>query len=764
MPQPVNLSNVNIQISQFQEVSSGEVNAGEVKLIGETSIDKVNNHVLRRGKNTVSQTLAEVLAVKNAFLRALSGSGVGAEELSRIRRDLGLAPRQPVDTDLRSRSIKPLTRQQVREILDRNADVINAAMGEGTIRTSAEINARVSAGALRDRRNKRDEVNRELDTRRSIEQNRDIAAFQRVIAGDVDFRPAASTAKLLETARQMLSALLAACEGHPRAGVPAEMVWNTTAGDQQVVMGTGLDEASFARKLEETIVRLQAPERKLSPEAREARSQFAALATDAARIEFAANLLNDAEGPQKARAVAMMILHERGVTDYETLSLPNRLKDDDAIGFLANLVADCLPLRGDALRQSNAVRMAIGLVDPNYQPDPFGLTVVPVLSDEKYNQYVVESLSRAPQKLPETFRIMALGVSDEAMARFGKKGFAGGDDFTVLTARQEELAPAGSARLTPDTMRPIYREKAIENAAFNFLRKEIEERMAAAGQDPDEAIAVAGAIRRRKAPVLTSLYAANSPQEAHAVVNKSADLIADTARRHLTAMRCRARVENQAREKLAERLGVPVASLAAAETGRLYVKGGLLDNDIAEARDRAYTDEEIEAAFDALVNEWVEERVVAFAKVDELKVSPETKENLKSALLTMEKVGIFDFATIAEAALKSPIGTLASRLAANESADQIYAVMTEISKAAKVASDAHFAADRARGKEIGPDETQGLGDIFIRIAVLSIPGLDRQVGAFLKREAERGEFFDDPHKPQHGAVVFMPFKPRAEEA
>lgn len=443
---PVNLSNVNIQISQFQDVSSGEINAGEIKLTGEASIDKVNNHVRQRGKNKVSQTLAEVLAVKHAFLRALSGSGVGAEELARIRRDLGLEPRQPSDKDLRARSMKPLTRQQVREILDRNANAINAVKGAGTIRTSAELNAGVSTRVLADRRASRESVNAELNSKRSIEQNRDIAAFQRVIAGDVDFRPAASTAKLLETARQMLGAILAASGGHPRVGFPAEMVWNNAAGDQQVVMGTGLDEASFARKLEEIIVRLQTPDRGLSPESSEARSQFAALANDEDRIAFVGNLLHDENGPRKARAVAAMILHDRGVTDYETLSLPNRLKDDDAIGFLANLVSDCLQLQGDALRQSHAVRTAIGLVDPDYEPSLFTSTVVPVLSDAQYNKRIVQSLSSAPQQLPETFRRMAEDVAEEAMERFGEKGFAGGGDFTVLTARLVKLAPAGSPR------------------------------------------------------------------------------------------------------------------------------------------------------------------------------------------------------------------------------------------------------------------------------------------------------------------------------
>ncbi len=34
--------NVNISLRQFQEISSGKYNAGEVKLTSETEIDKVN--------------------------------------------------------------------------------------------------------------------------------------------------------------------------------------------------------------------------------------------------------------------------------------------------------------------------------------------------------------------------------------------------------------------------------------------------------------------------------------------------------------------------------------------------------------------------------------------------------------------------------------------------------------------------------------------------------------------------------------------------
>ena len=80
MPPPINLSNVNISIAQFQEVSSGEHNAGEVKLTGEHSIDKVNNFVSRRGKNTVSQSAAGEASIviithearENAIRRAIA--------------------------------------------------------------------------------------------------------------------------------------------------------------------------------------------------------------------------------------------------------------------------------------------------------------------------------------------------------------------------------------------------------------------------------------------------------------------------------------------------------------------------------------------------------------------------------------------------------------------------------------------------------------------------------------------------------------------
>ena len=88
----INLSNINISIRDFQAVSSGVINAGEVRLTSDHSIDKVNHHVGWFFSNNTTLSHAEVLAIKDAFVRALSQSGVSADAIAGIRRDLGLAP------------------------------------------------------------------------------------------------------------------------------------------------------------------------------------------------------------------------------------------------------------------------------------------------------------------------------------------------------------------------------------------------------------------------------------------------------------------------------------------------------------------------------------------------------------------------------------------------------------------------------------------------------------------------------------------------
>ena len=48
---PVNLSDVNISLQQFQDISSGKYNAGQVKLASATTLDKMNHHVHQTFRN-----------------------------------------------------------------------------------------------------------------------------------------------------------------------------------------------------------------------------------------------------------------------------------------------------------------------------------------------------------------------------------------------------------------------------------------------------------------------------------------------------------------------------------------------------------------------------------------------------------------------------------------------------------------------------------------------------------------------------------------
>ena len=160
----INLSKLNISLNEFQLLSIGEHNAGEVKLAGETKLAKMNHHVGSFFVNNDIISHEEVIAIKQALVKALSQNGVGQEELDRIRKDLGLATVDVSDRDLRYRSIMPLTRQKIREILDQNAATINSfnAQNGGNVRIRTSNQIYSPAGMDEAKAAKRDAVNAKL--------------------------------------------------------------------------------------------------------------------------------------------------------------------------------------------------------------------------------------------------------------------------------------------------------------------------------------------------------------------------------------------------------------------------------------------------------------------------------------------------------------------------------------------------------------------------------------------------------------------------
>ena len=256
----IDFSRVNVTLKQFQKISSGDYNAGEIRLTGQNSLGKVNNHVYKRDKNIVSLSHEEVLAVKDAFVKALRSSGVSQDEIASVRRELGLAPMEggAIDRTLGERSLKPLTRQQVREILDRYAQVINSRAGNPRIRTSQEQNARLSDAERNDRAARRQEVNDSLQGSRTVSTNHDVLLFERLVAGDLNGIFKEDADRMAEMARQKLAIARERYGDNPPANDTLRVSWQLPSG-QSVEIGAPGSTAEFVRYLEDTLFFLSIP-------------------------------------------------------------------------------------------------------------------------------------------------------------------------------------------------------------------------------------------------------------------------------------------------------------------------------------------------------------------------------------------------------------------------------------------------------------------------------------------------------------------------
>ncbi|MBO7684251.1 MAG: hypothetical protein J6T51_05965 [Kiritimatiellae bacterium] len=116
---------MSLSISDFQKIANGSHNAGDITLTSSGKLDKVNNHVgILKGWNTKTISATTTLEVKNAFVNALKNAGIGKAELAKVREELGL-PKGGGTKGLDLSTLKPLSRAQAREILDRYANTIN---------------------------------------------------------------------------------------------------------------------------------------------------------------------------------------------------------------------------------------------------------------------------------------------------------------------------------------------------------------------------------------------------------------------------------------------------------------------------------------------------------------------------------------------------------------------------------------------------------------------------------------------------------------
>jgi len=253
----INLANLNISLDQFQKMATGDYNAGEVALKSESKLTKINNHVHRLSANTKSISHEEVLAIKNAFMKALSANGVDMAEINKIRKELGLMPDETAPKSLAERSIKPLSRQQIREIIDRNIGAINASRaehGQKAFKDSTRLYGTDKA-KLERLAGKRNDAAGSLN--RTQTESEEIANFQKIISGDtagIDIEKAYDLG-LQDTILAQKDAILAKSKGNPKSQGDCVLEFETESG-QKCLLSSGKSERDTIKMLDEAYILL----------------------------------------------------------------------------------------------------------------------------------------------------------------------------------------------------------------------------------------------------------------------------------------------------------------------------------------------------------------------------------------------------------------------------------------------------------------------------------------------------------------------------
>lgn len=765
MANTINLANVNISLDEFQRISSGKYNAGEVKLTGQRSLDRVNNHVHFTRLNNVVISHAEVVAIKNAFVRALSEGGVNAEEIGKVRAQFGLAPSGVADAKLDERSVKPLTRQQIRDILDRYAAVLH-------VRTSDEIKADVPMATRQEREATRRTVNGNLDTNRATESNATLVTFQRVLADDVDFLDSGNYNSMLTEAKRQLEALYAGCGDNPSAERQAK-AHCLLPGGQTVEIDTGMTEVAYANKLFQTIARLEYMD--ISKHQRlDYRNEYQNLDHDG-RLTWINNVSDGPDALVRARTAAVLALQEKGIADYEALSLVNKITLGSVVDLLGNL-EDPQHHENWDMNRDNIV--AIMRQYPVHEDGNSGCVYIPATSPSQYNKALrtfFKDLSDFTPPAPPGFKQFAHEVLADLRARFGEGVVPAGDKLDryidgnklkrMLQVEGDGDYAQNVARATLDDLRGPFTEMARTACAQRAVSlfagtvakeinvKEVNDQM------------VVNALMARHPELIGRLAACENPGQTAEVLGSVRADAEKTIRRCaiLDHYRLRDGFKKLVREELSAMTGIPVASLegGALSESRLRALAGRLSNKINSGKVQADTEEEILAKFREEARKFAEERAAVLAKADSLSVTDATKSELKTWILAQDKVSFIDFDDILgkmgeiydKAQELSDVlrdTRKKGKTATVEDKNAVYEAMKRLSEEIDELVDAQF-----KGKGIDADlpEISTLGTLVTILALGRFIGIRDDISDFLARKDVSDEMEANRENVEHPAVA-----------
>jgi len=682
----INLSNVNISLAEFQRLAKGDYNAGEVRLAGENKLEKVNNHVHLKFLNNKTIDHAEVIAIKNAFVKALEDNGVLPERLKEIRQKLGLASSGGNWGDMSKLSMKPLTRQQIREIIDANAQSIKNA----DIQTSATI---YKGGAMSsDNVAARDKVNTALAaSTRSLDENVEISAFQIVATGQIGYISGRAE-HFLNATKKVLDALMEGCGGKPRADVQATATLKLESG-LTLKIPTCFSELEFSRKLEDDIFRINdlARDGEINPtHDMDVAEQYGKLDTQQTRGKFFADLATDPAGGEKARMVAIKILNDAGIIDYDTLNLPNHMNDAQAIQFAKHLDS-IRNLSRDAIRNDPTFK---ALTDSKVlSPRMVAEIKVPALSGETFNNKIEEAFKNTPDDIPlpsfrnfpkEAYEVVKKRLGDTALPKNQLKPVTGKFLSDALRAWN------GEPRVTAEEAHDAYIKAALKLGARRMIDKAIDkvvEEMDLKGQKLGN---TRDAVLCANPELLDAIANAENPEAAKEILAGAKEKIRDCILLSREVGNSRRGVVDNAKSFLFRSLNITKESVEKSninlnnlfEFEKLKEAADKLETSIFEGKSGLKTNEDIQKAFDKLANDFIQERIDSFAKLDVLKdlnLPKQTLQLFKYILLTCRKGSKIDIPQLLNLAKTADMSkaekVLKNRDATNE---EIYRVLHDV--------------------------------------------------------------------------------------
>lgn len=762
----INLANLNIALRDFQAISSGKYNAGEITLTSDHSLGKVNDHVHTRGDNDTPLAHSEILAVKTAFVKALQQNGIGADEINRVRTELGLAPDGATDTSLASRSIRPLTRQKVREILDRNAETLTQNNPDLEIVTYEASHARFTDREREDIARTRNEVNSKLMKQRKLLPDMRIVDVQNVIAGNIAFSTQAQRVRLLAVVESQKAFILEhSPNGRPSEEPNASLNYPIPENGLNLTFQLGMSMADYVRKLDSMLTFLKGDH--MPNDATFAvRDEFRRASTGGpqAVAKWVAGLAMDPNGAFKARTVAVGLLFDAGIDDFETLSLVNRISDFAAIALVSHLANRNDALRGDALRQSAAITSLAAQVEPEGAVPPERKAFIPVLSQDEVNRNMSEVLKGLTLCTPthET-DVIQVEVKREFEARFGAGVFKANATFSSIApqgAVQRAFNALGPGRHTVEEIKNAIIEQALPDVAKKFLMGAITPMIRAANGNTLNAMGIVNALFARHPQLKERFLAVATPEQANAAVNEFQNEINEAIRRSKTVERCHEQAKVWYRERIADALGVPVSALesrGSLNVTRLGVKAENLGIDICSGANNADTDEQIERAFRGLVNASADVRINLLHQVDNLapEILDDARDILKHQILTLDKVSGFNLANLKLKADDIPVKGILTAIESGAPSGDILRLMGAAGQMIRTAAISVY-----QGQIVGTDEISAATNLIVTLALARHPEGINLMRVFFARNEVAGIDFVNLEANAARAVAFQLFRPQ----